>query len=736
MRKKRKKKSESANKNVDVIFNQISENMDLVDIRHYDDILSEYRKLNDIDNNYGNLFLNELTTPSREDNIILDQKSVSDYKSIKVPLYPYIKDQEVYNKLLSLIFTVKQIKVTLYLFIRLYIVFKYNEIANKFLEEGNPNYPIKNLPIVNEEFVFCCIHTLTTKDKRGPPIKNVDKLKLLIELAKFYRDHFLKLVPNHTKLSVTNCSQLMSYICTEVVTNYNNVIEVYFFECFFRFVNAYNRSLFKENIDNCKTKSELKKINKYINSIARIVKTGLLTETYNEIQNVIPNILMLKDFILPKLSENKTHKFGIQENPQKYLPYMINMNVILETLGKKPFQVLPLSKSLIPDHIKIDTKMLVDLFVDDGKKKEYLDNIEKYQPKIWSRYFKINSRVFKRRKNFVFDYMINTDGKSVTLSFFREGAKKYKGGNSYKHKSKDLPYIDELSINQLNKIRKSTMVYDDPGKKNIHFMMNNQRRRLRYSSKRRTKELQTIEHRAKIEEFKNEPIVTIGDKQKTIKEIESELNKLSSKTYDYENFGEYVKEKMRQMYQLCVPYQSEIFRSWRYRSYINKQRSESKLVNEIIKTFGENDKPIYIFIGNWSQTKQMRNFISTPGKGLIKKISKLSNGRIKFIQIDEFRTSCLDYKTGELMENKTVQLEGKSIKLHSVLTRKEETKSMECIQRDYNSVMNYRTIVQYYMKYNSRPLAFMRGIELKEMQGKEILRIGINKDKDWYALSE
>jgi len=696
-----------------------------VDVNNLQQLYEEYKNIKEYADKYDVDISKHIKFPEKSNNNNIDSKQKSDYKTFKVPLFSNMKDITAYNRINELVFSIKKLKVTLYLFMRLYILYKFSKI-NSVLDLWKEDFIQNNvlvgkLPNIDEDFVFCCIHTLTEKDGRGPPIKNESKIKLLQEINNFYDELFIKLIPNYQKINVTNCSQLLSYIYTEVVTNYNNIVEVYFFQHFFRFINLYVRHFFQENIDACATKKEQKVVQSYIIKLSKKVKIALINETYSNLQDVFPQILQIKDYILPKLDENRTHALNVKENPQMYIPYLMNMNAILEVINKPLFQVIPLSKSLIPDHIKIDTKMLVDLFITNNKNK-YLGNIEAYQKEIWNKFFKINKRIFKPKGHtYKFDYMINTDGRSASLSFFKEGAKKQKSGKYNKQKN-DIPYIDELSFEQLTHIKtETTILYDDPGKKNIHYMMDNEGKRLRYSSKQRSSQLQTREYRVKLEDFREIKVEDV-----TLKEYDELLTQYNSKTCRYDKFKEYVVKKMEMLKKLPNIYSSIFFRNWRARSYMNRQRSESKFVKKLIDQYGKTGKKIVIFIGNWSQKKQMRNFISTPGKGLIKRITRISNGQIKFIMIDEYRTSCIDYKTGEILENKEVKIEGETVRLHSVLTRKEENNRNECIHRDFNSVNNYKTIVEYYMRYYSRPLPFIRETDIKDSKVRRELK-GINE---------
>ena len=72
---------------------------------------------------------------------------------------------------------------------------------------------------------------------------------------------------------------------------------------------------------------------------------------------------------------------------------------------------------------------------------------------------------------------------------------------------------------------------------------------------------------------------------------------------------------------------------------------------------------------DWGKGKQMRNFISTPMIGLKRKLSE----RFKIYNLDEFRTSLLNYKNEEICKNLYLpDKKGTLRKLHSVLTYKME----------------------------------------------------------------
>ena len=133
-----------------------------------------------------------------------------------------------------------------------------------------------------------------------------------------------------------------------------------------------------------------------------------------------------------------------------------------------------------------------------------------------------------------------------------------------------------------------------------------------------------------------------------------------------------------------------------------QKRTEDNMLNKIEKTY---TKDSIIIIGNWSICRQMKNFISTPNLSLKRKLQE----RFKvYDDIDEYRTSCLNYNTEELSNNLYLpDKKNKELKIHSTLTYKMENKRNGCINRDKNGCKNIQKVF-YYIEYNERPERYKR----------------------------
>ena len=189
-----------------------------------------------------------------------------------------------------------------------------------------------------------------------------------------------------------------------------------------------------------------------------------------------------------------------------------------------------------------------------------------------------------------------------------------------------------------------------------------------------------------------------------------ELNKYNSKTCNIEKFKDYIYAKLKANEKIIPLYQDFKFRQYKWYSYINKKRTEDNMVNKIIKKFSKNH---IIIIGDWSIGKQMRNFISTPNLSLKRKLKET----FKVYNIDEFRTSCLSYKTEELCENLYLKFKkdpkNKERKIHSILTYKMENNRKGCMNRDKNGCKNIEKVFKSYIETGERPEKYRREYKLQ-----------------------
>jgi hypothetical protein len=442
---------------------------------------------------------------------------------------------------------------------------------------------------------------------------------------------------------------------------------------------------------------------------------------------------------------------------------MIFMCLELEKIERKSFQFFPIQTNSIPRHIQVDTKALVELFIDTKKHQKLLDiwitnskkitkgknqgkiknktkqdlynQLEQNKEFIWNTFFNIT----QPRKNYVFDYTIITDGYATSLRFLHKdfveeeqtkkdkkkaGKKALQGltkekkdkikddkktlqkeqiiqkrlenkdkpKKSKKEENPEFPYIDEVS----KEVLEGKHIFIDPGKRALFSMIDDDSNYFSYTNRKYLKETKRLKYQALLKNYKNKIEIT---------KIEEGLNKYNSKTCNIEKFQEYITAKIEANEILVPLYQDIKFRQYKWYAYINKKRTEDNMVNKIAKKYS---KDHIIIIGDWSIGKQMRNFISTPNLTLKRKLQET----FRVYNIDEFRTSCLSYKTEEPCENLYLKFKKdpkqKERKIHSILTYQMENNRKGCINRDKNGCKNIQKVFNSYIETGERPEKYRR----------------------------
>ncbi len=629
------------------------------------------------------------------------------YRCIKLPIQKILKSDlaiDVLERINDAVSRTNIITTNSYFLLRLWVLQKYHNN--------------QEIPIITEDTIRMSMKSLV-KASAGPKPKG-NNLALLQEFQNIGNSIF-------TLQDGKNLSAILDYYATTMITAIENNIKMHFIDYIKRFVNSYFKNIYQNELQNKEFKKQFyKELQQVKNDIINDAEILTCDEKYH-------NWLNDNRYKIVPENYDTSYFYDIKVNPQKYLKHMIFMNLQLEEMNTKMFQFFPLQTHLIPRHIQIDTKSLVELLIDTDKK-QYFDNIETNKEKLWNTFFKLH-----HMNKYVFDYTIITDGYSVSLRFLhtdfvneerikkdkmKNGKKLMKGltneekeikkqekqvqQNKLKEENRkrrelekkekketkkevlhEFPYIDEVSKDFLD----GKHLFIDPGKRSLLTMMDDDGNYFSYTNKQRIKETKRIKYSSLLKNYKDKQHIT---------EIENTLSLFNSKTCDIEKFKEYIKEKLKVNDAIAKLYQDEKFRKYKWYSYINTKRTEDNMLNKIENKYG---KDIKIIIGDWSIGKQMRNFISTPNLAIKRKL----NTRFEVYNIDEFRTSCLNYKTEELCNNLYLP-DKRNIerKMHSILTFKMENKRKGCINRDKNGCKNIQKVFNHYIETGERPEKYKR----------------------------
>ena len=636
------------------------------------------------------------------------KKPPDKYKCIKLPITSILnkneESQNVFNTIQDAVYRVNYITTKTSLLLRLWCLDKYhNNIQIPLIDENTIKMSMKSILLPS----------------RGPKPKN-NNLLLLNEFKNLH---------NFTLEDGNNLSSILDYYAITILTSIETNIKMHFFDYVNRFINSFFKVFYKNEITNKEFKKQLFKD-------LYVVKNDIINGTLTANDKFHNWIKEYRYKIVPEDFE-VNYYYDVKCTPQKYLKYMIFMNTELEKIEGKMYQFFPIQSSIIPNHIQIDTKSIIELLV-DKEKKQYLDNVELNKEFLWDKFFNITQKI----KDYKFDNTIITDGYATSLRFIHkdyiEGEKikkekmkkarkdsremttedkekkklakkklqdEKKELNKLKQKEKpkkvekthDFLYIDDVDKEEL----KGNHIFIDPGKRSLFTMMNDDGRFYSYTNKQRVNETKRLKYQKILKKYKDELEITSK---------ENELSSYNSKSCNIDNYNNFITKKISTNEVLYKLYQNNKFRQYKWYAFINKKRTEDNMLNKIENTY---TKDSIIIIGDWSIGKHMKNFISTPNLSLKRKLQE----RFKVYDIDEYRTSCLNYKTEELCKNLYLpDKTKKERKMHSILTYKMENKRNGCINRDKNGCKNIQKIFNHYIEYDERPERYKRGFDLQKLQ--------------------
>lgn len=283
--------------------------------------------------------------------------------------------------------------------------------------------------------------------------------------------------------------------------------------------------------------------------------------------------------------------------------------------------------------------------------------------------------------------------------------KKEKNESIYKKYIKH-PYLETLNDYEYKALQAApTWVVCDPGKRDLLYMRSNTGDTFVYSND---------EHMSKTKRKKYQQLLSNYMSKTGITKAESLLKNVNSKTCIFYKFEEYIRIKIKTNCKVDKNYKAEIFRKYRWYGYINRKRAYDNLVNSVKNRFGKDTPIIY---GDWSQKKQMKNFISTPNDTIKNKLGE----SMTVYTINEFRTSCLHHETEIRCKNLMyLDKKGKQRKLHPVLESTMLSGRKGYINRDNNSVRNMVKIVKSYLKDKTRPSIYTESVSANKIKKKSL----------------
>ena len=242
--------------------------------------------------------------------------------------------------------------------------------------------------------------------------------------------------------------------------------------------------------------------------------------------------------------------YDSKKSPEKYLEHSLYMNFVLEKEGFKLFQPISLKKHYRTAEHHVKHNLPDTPFGRGTRQIETSTGRETKQWHVWDGIFNLDKRIF-RQKNYNFNFTLQTDGISVSLVFIH---KEYSGKKSCSSCSTDdafpFHYIEDLHDEQLERFKEFNIVGADPGKFNLLYMADGEKK-LRYTAFQRHTESMSR---------RNRQILLQEKLRNGVNEREKELSDHNSKTVDYDKFKTYLREKNKLNHALRDFYERDLFR--------------------------------------------------------------------------------------------------------------------------------------------------------------------------------
>ena len=613
------------------------------------------------------------------------------------------------------------------------------------------------------------------KDKYIKVLKNLEselfdlKNKYNKNIEKIEVEHYTNLKIEFDKMNKTHkeCKKLMNDMeskLNDIFISKNVYLKHEYDRNYLTLINDYNNTIdikFKEiknkenNIDNLikELKDKISKSKKELIQLKKEKFFSIDKEYKKETREINHNINNNKENkkIIKRLSQklikkidllnyetvnNKSltieHIINTVNNISKILIKIKEMNVspmlndYLNELGELNDYLLPLSKEEITKVVNYCFKCIS---VDKIKNEKLMDLIKLMNLRFKKMKDKENLKTIEW--NDKYRQIINKQNKySKELIKLENNKRKIEKEFINLFKEKNNSSLENLKIDNMSK--KVLMILDklnwtviDPGINSLLTMMSkDEKTTMIYSKNEYLNKTQRKKIQNKIEKIKKEKITKLENT------LTKEKTRLKTSNI-YKNFNEYFTLKMEIHVPLVKLYQEPKLNKFKWYSFLNEKRSETNLVNKIKDKYG---KDVVLILGDWSMNKSGIKSISTPNK----KTEKLLKKSFLTLELNEFRTSIIEKKSGLKCENliKKVDREKMGIKeiynleklreknlkkynekmkdkkIHKILTCKTSSKCIKYINRDLNAVKNMCLIVSSYILNNKKPISYVMGTKI------------------------
>ena len=645
------------------------------------------------------------------------------HRSIKQALKQVVNDPASQERILGVVNATHRITVHVLHFLKLYLLNCYENLTP--------------LPVVTEHLVVTIMNVICEESEHdgGDDVEckrgKVETKMLKQDLLAFHRAHYKPtMTDSNEKLGFTNMLQLLQYIAVDVVKDYENNIKLHFVQHLDRFLGVLyqkkERLAMKE--DHKQLFLELRTASKYL--LFQPVPKTKKARTEPALDEPEPPRLAehLKHLAPQRAFKKSSVHYDLECSPQDYLPCLIYMMRWVEQQGTKIPNIFPLRTSIVPKYVRLDTKLVIQLLLpkdtDLGAPFKLLKDIVSNKDAVWRKVFKLDEKCFapKETSTYQFGHTIQTDGVGCSILWVERShhaAKMAKGAakkerrvtkrvNEDHHQpaEKKDKKKEEMYVSATQSTKR--VVGIDPGKSDLIYCSSGENKDdwFRYTQNQKRKETKEKKHRRKRSMLASNLI-----EGKSVPQWEAELSLLNRKVLTTEACKTYFEAKNLINSKLFGHYEQKVFRKLKFHAFVNRRRSEDRMVNRFREKFGTKEE-VVLGWGDWGRESQMKFHEPTKGVGMRKLFRRAG---FEVVLVDEFRTSCKCYgcqggaceKFRMVVNPRSWKREERPMVVRNGLLRCQICKRLW--NRDRNGSLNILRCAQLAMAGEPRPEYLKRG---------------------------
>ncbi|KAL0239977.1 hypothetical protein GEMRC1_010085 [Eukaryota sp. GEM-RC1] len=329
--------------------------------------------------------------------------------------------------------------------------------------------------IPNHQFFNSTDHIKTVENSLKNIISNVKTTTTKKEFAQHFLSNYIPLLETAGEMvgkdrivfpSGLYLANPLGYVATEIITNYKNNMSQHFHEYVFQVFNLVTQK--KERMEALTDKTQKQELCQRINEVRELIVNGEISKINFDDKQVFTNpeshLSILFFNYLFNYFEGKMEKtiyYAEKSDPLYFLSHALYLNRLIEDYcpGVRANNPFPLSKSLIPNHIRFDTQWFHLIFRKD------IPHAVNYNdggiPESLSYDFKYTS--------------ISSDGLSCSLLMMRKDLLDENGNTRENVIAIDLAsnerYIDSLGMTEIEELnlKSKRIVAVDPNQHDLMY---------------------------------------------------------------------------------------------------------------------------------------------------------------------------------------------------------------------------------------------------------------------------